>query len=203
MENNPLPSPQALPAMHGAGCGCPHGGAAGQEPVPVSLSPPGSPRALALDANAERAAPADSTITQGSPSLLLNRKHFSVSFPLPLELKPPFCSKTHQAKEISSPFAARECPSLLHQQECPPCSPPHAPSTLCCWRDKWSPPLSSHWHLGDSRDRDTEGAAGFCSLHVQMDHKNIPKYGRRQSLPSAHLLWPSLRALHSLGLLQG
>lgn len=80
------------------------------QPACHSMAPSGCWRGAALDANAERAAPADSTITQGSPSLLLNRKHFSVSFPLPLELKPPFCSKTHQAKEILLPFQLANSP---------------------------------------------------------------------------------------------
>lgn len=67
-------------------------------------------RQATLDANPESEAPADSIIKQSSPSLLLNRRHFSVSFPLPLELKPPFCSKTCQAKEILLPFLLTNSP---------------------------------------------------------------------------------------------
>lgn len=120
------PSPRALPVVHGVGdgCGCPHPRAAGPGARPLwppspaaacsasrrSMAPSGRWHEAALDANTQREAPADSTITQGSPSLLLNGRHFSVSFPLPLELKPPFCSKTRQAKEILLPFQLTNSP---------------------------------------------------------------------------------------------
>lgn len=54
--------------------------------------------------------PCSSTITQGSPSFLLNGRRFSVSFPLPSALKPPFCSKTSQARKILLPQQLTKSP---------------------------------------------------------------------------------------------
>lgn len=92
-----------------------------------------------LDANSKQETPADSTIMQGSPSLLLNGRYFSVSFPLPSELKQPFCSKMHQAKEILLSFQLRNSPPfLLHQQKCPAHRPPSPWCMSHYQRDKWS-----------------------------------------------------------------
>lgn len=103
-------------------------------------------REAALDANTEQEAPADSTITQGSPSLLLNGRHFSVSFPLPLELKPPFCSKTHQAKEILLPFQLTNSPPSSASGNAHPTGHPF-PRVCHVARGKNGPhPLSCRWH---------------------------------------------------------
>lgn len=91
-----------------------------------------------LDANPEREAPADSTIMQGSRSFLLNGRHFSVSFPLPSELKPPFCSKTSQAKEILLSFQLTESPPST-AAAVPSAQGSLSPGYITLQRDKWSP----------------------------------------------------------------
>lgn len=98
-----------------------------------------------LDANMEREAPADSTITQGSPSLLLNGRHFSVSFPLPLELKLPFCSKTCQAEEILLPFQLTNSPLSSSSRKAHPTGHPFPGVCRIAGRTNGPHPMPSDW----------------------------------------------------------
>lgn len=163
-------------------------------PSAVAQPPPGA------GCSAERAAPADSLVTQGSPSLLLNRKHFSVSFPLPLELKPPFCSKTHQAKEILLPLQLTHSPPSSFSSNAHPAVPPCLGYTGLA-EGQVNPTPVLPLALGDSRDRVTEGLqdsvlSTYRSYkYSQIRQKAKPALGSPPlALPEdTSLAWPASR----------